>query len=225
MPSPFAMYNVLKSDFLLARELLYEAITSTKKDSGLYFDTLDYAVYGRATAALVLAQRSALDLLDRIAVVVNEYLSVGLQPEKVHFRRFWREESAKAWRAPLAAEVAKGNVALVALSEIAADLLDYSKQGSRPGRLADQHELRNAGTHRFTVLHDMGDGRDSAKSSAVEHRRLGDFERATLVTLKLARAALLHLLECIEYRERRLRRDAELAGWLHGQVCGPRSRS
>jgi hypothetical protein len=151
-------------------------------------------------------------LLDRVAVVANEYLGVGLQPENVNFRRFWREDNAPTWRPPLAAEIQRGNVALVALSEIAADLSDHTKRGSRPGLLMDHRELRNAGTHRFTVIHDMGKGVGSAPSAAVEHRSQGEFERATLATLRLARAALFHLLECIESREGRHRREAKAAG-------------
>jgi len=75
MPPPiFAMFNVLKSDFILARDLAWRALDENKwSATGRFGDTLDYATYGPDTSALVLAHRTALDLLDKVAVAANHY--------------------------------------------------------------------------------------------------------------------------------------------------------
>lgn len=49
--------------------------------TGQFADALDYALYGPDTSALVLAHRTALDLLDKVAVTANSYFELGLAPK------------------------------------------------------------------------------------------------------------------------------------------------
>ncbi|MBS7690660.1 hypothetical protein I0E98_10065 [Pseudomonas lalucatii] len=46
VPEVFAMLNVIKSDYILARNILFSASSKAFADSGAYSDTLDYACYG-----------------------------------------------------------------------------------------------------------------------------------------------------------------------------------
>lgn len=215
VPPVFAMFNVLKADYLLAREMLFESISmeETVSDTGVYFDTLDYALYGRKTSLLALARRAALDLLDKIAVALNEYLGLGIDVDDVYFRSLWYEPKTTPlrWRSVLRDEVAAGNTALVALSEIASDLSgEISVGGTQKGFLHEHRKTRNASTHRFLVLHDFA--RDGFRPSAsIEHRDLVEFETASLDTLRLVRAALLYSLEVIARREKRSDRKHGLA--------------
>lgn len=198
VPALFAMINVLKQDFLLARKLAFEALTSgqiPQADSSFYADTLDYALYGEQPATLTLAQRAAVDLLDRIAVTTNEYLEVCLRPEDVVFATFWAGPQRSTWRQPLQDELAAGNRSLLALADLAFDI-------DKGGYLSDYRELRNTGTHRFIVLHDMRGSSD--RSPAVEHRQLDAFQEQLLATLRTTRAALLYLVSMIGGREHRL---------------------
>lgn len=207
VPPVFAVFNVMKADYLVARDLLFQATREmehhTRRDTGVYMDTLDYAVYGVAPSRLVLAQRAALDVLDKIAVAVNELLGVGLRPNAIHFASFWRlSKKDPRWRPQLASAIGRGNVALIALSEIAADLSDADAvHDVGPGVLNEHRKTRNAGTHRFVVLHDFGIGH-SRPSTAIEHIDLVTFQDIAVRTLRLARAALLHFLEAVAYGER-----------------------
>jgi hypothetical protein len=217
-PPIFAMFNVMKGDYVVARELLFKGIQGLERvgaapgDTGLYFDTLDYAIYGLTPSWLVLAQRTVLDLLDKIAVALNDFLGVGLKPRKVNFHEFWREKpNESTWRPKLAEAIRGGNHALIALSEIAADLTDGSQEGASPGLLHAEKKARHAGTHRFVVLHDLPIG-DSRPSEAIEHVQVAEFERTVVRTLRLARAALLHFLEAIGCSERAQSGDDRLAG-------------
>jgi hypothetical protein len=223
VPPSFAMFNVMKADYLVARDLMFHAtreIEQPKRDTGVYMDTLDYAVYGVAPARLVLAQRSALDVLDKIAVALNELFAVGLAVERIHFKSFWRvRPREQAWHPQLAAAIARGNVALIALSEIAADL---SEMEGVSGLLSEVRQARNAGTHRFVVLHDLGVS-GFRPSAAIEHHGLVAFQATALRTLRLARAALLHMVEVFEYEER-ARKPRALTGSMvvrpHHEIRG-----
>lgn len=205
MPPPvFAMFNVLKSDFILARDLLWRAIgEDVWPATGRFGDTLDYATYGPDASALILAHRTALDLLDKIAVTANHYFELGQSPDKVYFGKLWRGKPDKTTGAyPLAEKVEKairgGASALYGLVELAEDY------DSSAGILRPQKDLRNAGTHRFVVLHDIGDPAHSRQAPEIEHHGREPFTQEVLRALRVARSAIQMLALSISQHEQRL---------------------
>lgn len=205
MPPPvFAMFNVLKSDFILARDLAWRAADENVwPATGRFGDTLDYATYGPDASALILAHRTALDLLDKIAVTANHYFEFGQPPEKVYFGKLWRGTPDKVTGArPLSEKVEKvirgGVSALYGLVELAEDY------DSIAGILRSQKDLRNAGTHRFVVLHDFGDPARSRQTPEIEHHRREQFTREALRALRVARSAIQMLALSISQHEQGL---------------------
>jgi hypothetical protein len=198
------MFNVLKSDFILARDLAWRAINENAWPStGRFSDTLDYATYGPYASALILSHRTALDLLDKIAVTANHYFEFGQAPEKVYFGKLWRGTPDKITGVhPLAEKVEKtireGVSALYGLVELAEDY------DSSEGILRPQKDLRNAGTHRFVVLHDLGDPDQSRQASEIEHHRREQFTQRVLHALRVARSAIQMLALSISQHERGL---------------------
>lgn len=217
-PPLFAMLNTIKAGYLAARQIAFQAEQPRRiRETGLYIDTLDYASYGTTPAMLLLAQRSAMDVLDQIAAALNDYLKVGLKPNHVYFSNFWRKDKSKPrWRAALEQEIADGNKAVIALGELAEDL-------GHGGYLHRKRKARNASTHRFTVLHDMmGSFRTNP---AIEHVDLETFRAETIETLQAVRAAILYFVEVIVLREYRLKPSGKTAPLLlpaHHWVRGRR---
>jgi tetratricopeptide (TPR) repeat protein len=214
-PPVFAMFNVLKGDFILARDLLWRAIEETPWPStGRFGDTLDFAVYGPAASALVVAHRSALDLLDKIAVTANHYFELGWPPEKVVFGKLWRDRPDKVTGVrPLSPAVAKvireGAIALYGLVELAEDY-----EGSA-GILRTQKDLRNAGTHRFVVLHDLGDPARCRPAPEIEHHRKEQFAQEVSRALRVARSAIQMLvLSIAQYEQAQAIQSPQLVGSL-----------
>lgn len=211
MPPPvFAMFNMLKSDFILARDLLWRASNENAWPvTGRFGDTLDYATYGPDVSALILAHRTALDMLDKIAVMANHYFEFGLPPDKVYFGKLWRgTPDQKTGVRPLNEKVEQairdGARALYGLVELAEDY------DSRLGILRFQKDRRNAGTHRFVVLHhDIGDPACSRQASEVEHHRKESFTQETLCALRVARSAIQMLVLSILQHEQGLARQIE----------------
>jgi hypothetical protein len=205
MPPIFAMFNVLKADFLAARWLAYQAIRDLVQESGSYADTLDYAMYGVCESLFTLAQRSAIDILDRIAVAASEYLKLEGSPSSISFWKRWHVTEGRSLKRPLewqpiiTNEIAKGNTALIALAELAEDI-------ATGGYLEPKRTLRHESTHRFVILHDMG-SLGSRESQYVKHFNMNDFEIQTLSALKLVRAALFYFVEMITIHEARLERE------------------
>lgn len=204
-PPVYAMFNALKADFVLARELVWRAISAEWPATARFADTLDYARYGPASSALVLAHRSALDLLDKVAVLANHYFELGEKPKGVHFRTLWRvkkkqPDGTRPLRSEVDAVVRAGNMALLGLVELADDY-DIG------GWLQPQRDLRNAGTHRFVVLHDEGGHRQARQVDEVERHPVGRFERAVHQGLRVARSAIQNLAYAIRQQETLLRQQ------------------
>ena len=197
VPALFAMLNVMKSDFLAARYLAYQALSGTFPESGFYADTLDYAVYGVVPSMLSLAQRACIDVLDKIAVATSEYFAIPGPAGHVYFSNRWFANSKKgqplAWHPSLRPHIDKGNTAVIALAEISLDV-------GEGGALHRKKAYRHSSTHRFTVLHDLGCN-PSRESAHVEHCEIADFKSHLIESLQLARAAVLYFVEMISITE------------------------
>lgn len=207
-PPVFAMFNVLKADFILVRELAWRAIHDGGwPATGRFADTLDYATYGPDASALVLAHRTALDLLDKLAVTANHYFKIGESPQRVHFGRLWRQNRGKPGPCALVPPVEKairgGANALYGLVELAED---YDGEG---GILRPHKDLRNAGTHRFVVLHDDGGASETRRTTEIEHYQRDGFLEEVLRALRVARSALQMLALAITQHERRLASETD----------------
>lgn len=55
------------------------------RETGAYHDTLDYANYGTNQSLAVFAQRAAMDVLDKVAAFVTEYLGLPGNAKHVYF--------------------------------------------------------------------------------------------------------------------------------------------
>ena len=198
VPPLFAMMNVMKSDFLAARYLAYQALTAKFPESGLYTDTLDYAVYGIAPSFLSLAQRACFDVLDKIAAATTEYFGIPGNVKVVYFWSRWfkspRKRPPKAWHPSLRPHIDNDNTAIIALADISFDI-------GKSGFLVRKQAFRHSSTHRFTVLHDMG-CRPSRNSEHIEHCEIREFKDQLIESLQLARAATIYFVEMISIAEK-----------------------
>lgn len=194
-PPVFGMLDALKAEFIAARRLAHSALCTLREfpasqgpgDSGTYAEFGDGVVHGEHVAQLVLAQRSALDTLDKLAVVANEHLGLGDDPTKVNFRKFW--QTGSEIRAGLSHDASSGRAAL-ALADLAGDL-------GVDGLYAHAQELRNAGTHRIVVA-SLTHGSASAARTSMSMIDLDTLIASALEALKAARAAFLYLIELFE---------------------------
>lgn len=196
VPVLFAMFNVLKADYLLARYLAYQAFNEELPDSGHYVDTLDYATYGMRSSTLLLSQRACMDILDKIAVAVTEYLQIPDSTKSISFTTRWFSGSNNrqpvAWHPKIKKEIERGNTGLIALADLSLDV-------HAGGALQLKRDHRNTSTHRFNILHDMG---TAAKSSTyAQHSDLRLFKTQLIESLQLARAALIYFVECVRFSE------------------------
>lgn len=204
VPEVFTMINILKSDYILSRQLFFDASNRLFKETGNYNDTLNHACYGVNESALALAQRSALDILDKIAVATLSYLGIG-GAKRTSFKEAWFKESkrkvnVKEFKPKILQEIEKGNTALLALTEVSRDL------SNKAGYLFNKQASRNSSTHRFTVLHGSSESPLNV-SGCLEHFDYDTFMTESLRTLKLARSSLIYFVQMVLFRERDLEKQ------------------
>jgi hypothetical protein len=83
------------------------------------------------------------------------------------------------------------------LAEVSRDLSNKS------GYLFKKQASRNSSTHRFTVLHDLGEIPIS-QTGCLEHFDYEIFLRESLRTLKLARSSVIYFVQMVLIREQKL---------------------
>ncbi len=201
-PRIFSVLNVLKGDFLVARRLAFEAeqvLDETggwqlhDSETGTYTDTLQYEVHGEAVSKLVLAHRAALDVLDKTAVAVNDHLEVGDDPTKVWFRKFWFEDK-KCTRLREKLINHGLSTGILSMAELAVDM--------GPGGMYEHaQDVRNAGTHRFILVHQ---GLAEVESNlTMQAMTLAGMREACHQSLTVARAAFIYLVALLAVYESR----------------------
>ena len=194
VPRVFVALNVLKAEYLVARRLAFRGITMIdesaplqhEEDTGTYSATGDGGFYGEGPATLVLAQRCALDVLDKIAVAANEHFCSGLNPESVGFSRYWID--AKQTR-PALPDGDPGRRYVLALAELAMDIFGQ-------GMHEAANLLRNASTHRLVhVTYGLPTGPTKDTFSSVN---VDDLKAATISALWVTRAAYLYFVDLLD---------------------------
>ena len=196
VPGIFGALNVLKAEFLVARRLAFQgqrlhAESPARQhpgDPGLYTDTLDGSLYGEPPALLLLAHRSALDVLDKIAVAANEHFSSGLAPARVEYSRYWRDSRTGQIRSQLGPG-GEGLRCLLALAELAGDL-------SEDGMYPNARLLRNAGTHR--LVHATTGAPTGPTHDTFSTVNMPELQTAVIEALQVSRAAYLYFVDLID---------------------------
>lgn len=96
-PAIIGFFNQIKQEYVSARYMLYEGISSTAvhfSDRNVALtDTLDYPLYSLASERVRTAFRVAYSLLDKVAFLVDQYWSLGKKSDKVSFKNVWMVEN------------------------------------------------------------------------------------------------------------------------------------
>ena len=197
-------YDLLKSEFIGARVLYFEALSAQEEpfaDRGiLHFDSFDSTQYGIRSEKLKASYRAAYSLFDKIALFINDYFRLQRPVKDVSFRRIFYEKPKKDTPRVLAAAfTGRKNWPLRGLFALSKDIFDpeFKETAAYDAQMLD--DLRNAAEHRFLSLHEYL----SEENNVGAHFKVttSSFEEKTLRILKLARAALIYLSLAVRQEE------------------------
>jgi len=228
------MYNQMKQEFVSARYLYYEGITSdtihfSDKDVRLY-NTLDSPVYSLAGEKTKSAFRTAYSTLDKIGFFLRHYFGLSVPEHRVSFKNVWYRQG----RRQDGLETAIGdslNWPLRGLFWLGKDLYedDLGFRESLEPEAKEFRDIRHALEHRHLKLsHEWWSGFRAVRSEL--RSRLGpgttrlealdelddnlalyqgrsEFDAKALRMFQTVRAALLYLCLAVHWEEGRRSRE------------------
>lgn len=193
------LFNQIKQEFVSARFLFFEAITSYQVHYSdrrvVLYDTLDYPSYSLAVEMIKTSFRLAYSILDKIAFFLNEYFQLSIKPNKVTFRTFWYQKGDSQFG--LRAEfIDRPNWALRGLFWLSKDLYDKAenyKSAIEPDA-RELAEIRNHIEHKYLKVHQFRSPTEEMKEDELAFS-IGRDEiiDKTLRILKIARSAIVYM--------------------------------
>lgn len=217
-PIYFGFFNQLKQEYVSARWLYFEGLTEGEhfSDNDVDLgDAVDYPRYGLALEKVKLAFRSAYSLFDKMALFLNAYMTVGLEPKQVNFKSLWWEKVPQGKRAGVLRPPFVGlrNWPLRGLFWLSKDFFDDTLIGVTDPDARNLKVDRDHVEHRYFQVtdDDLPDDTFLPLPALAHSVRREDLEAKTLRLLKLARAAFIYLACAMSVEERRRRREAEAA--------------
>ncbi|KJE35185.1 hypothetical protein UF64_11020 [Thalassospira sp. HJ] len=214
-------FDVIKSEYIGARGLLYEAMALPEarymlKDVTL-FDHYDGGIFGPRVEKLKAAFRSGYSILDKVAMFLNDYFELGHSERDLNFSKLFQDPKDRQQSHPKIAEIMSSPLA--GLYSIRADLYK-SDSGFRDATEPDARDLaryRNAMEHRFLTFHEYL--AFAGSKNITTQVQIDDFEAKALRMLKLAREAIIYVVLAMQNEE--LKRQAEKPkGKLEATVFG-----
>lgn len=201
-----SIYNQIKQEFVSARFLYYEGVTNdynkhySDNDVKLY-RLFDSPIYSLSVEKVKIAFRMSYSIFDKIAYLLNIYLDLNIDKNRISFRNIWHEKGNK--RNPVNKSIFKeNNWSLQGLYWLSKDLDEGADSPIEP-EAKEIATIRNFIEHKsFKVVLFKNVCYDEMPETYEIEKY--DFYEKTLKLLKLTRSALLYL-SSILYEEESLK--------------------
>ena len=188
--------NQIKEDYAIARLLLVQSQFRREDIDRIsrrttYVNTLDYSQFNLYFGLLKSAFKEAYNILDKIAVFINDYYKLGLTEDKIYFTSIWQKNNK------IRDEILKSkNISLYALYDIYQDF--------KSGHYKNIQNIRNASTHKKLVIFDSvltdWDKKDD-KCNIGYNTMLNE----TINLLRLTKSAIIYLINFVNIEENKKR--------------------
>lgn len=192
--------NQIKEDYATARLLLVQSQYKRKDFDRIsrrttFVNTLDYSQFNLYYGLLKSSFKEAYNILDKIAVFINDYYKLGLKEKKIYFTSIWKKDGK------IRDEILHSkNISLYALYDIYQDF--------KSGYYERVQEIRNALTHRKLVIFDF----TLASSDKRRDKYNIDYEsmlNETINLLQLVRSAIIYLINFVNIEENKKRKKSK----------------
>ncbi len=196
--------NQIKEDYAIARLLLVQSQFRRGDFDSIsrrttFVNTLDYSQFNLYYGLLKAAFKEAYNILDKIAVFINDYYKLEMPEDRIYFTSIWYCNNCRKIRG----EILKSkNISLYALYDIYQDF--------KSGYHNKIQNIRNASTHRKLVIFDSmltrWDKKDDKHNIGYD-TMLGE----TINLLRLAKSAIIYLINFVNIEENKKRKGGFIA--------------
>jgi len=195
----YAKYiNQIKEDYATARLLLVQSQFKREDFDNIsrkttFVNTLDYAQFNLYSGLLKSAFKEAYNILDKIAVFINDYYQLGLQEDRIYFTSIWYCDNCKKIRDEI---LESKNISLYALYDIYQDF--------KSGHYQKIRNIRNALTHKKLVIFDSVVTNWDNKENKC-NIGYNTMVRETINMLTLTKSAIIYLINFVNTEENKKR--------------------
>lgn len=198
------IFNQLKQEYVSARYLFYESLLPLKahfSDKGVVLmDALDYADYSLALEKTKISFRMCFSLFDKMSYLLNLYLKLGHDQNRVSFRTLWYVNGDKNNGLKKELSITK-NWPLRGLFWLSKDLDEKEFDSPIEPEAKEIATIRNYLEHKSFKIVDVIDPYWTPGSETYQIRRSLFYEKS-LKILKLSRSALIYLSFLIYIEEK-----------------------
>jgi tetratricopeptide (TPR) repeat protein len=199
-----SIYNQIKQEFVSARYLFYEGINTNKphfsdKEVVLY-STFDVPVHSLSIEKIKMAFRVCYSIFDKIAYLINIYLKLGIDKNRVSFRNIWHKKGNR--NNPLNDEIfTSQNMALQGLYWLSKDLDEGADSPIEP-EAKEIALMRNFMEHKSFKVVEIKNICWEEAPETYEIERFEFYEKVFKI-LKLTRSSLIYLSSLLYEEESR----------------------
>lgn len=203
----FSMFNQIKQEYIYARYLCFDSLEVDEAhyadENVTLVDCLDYTQYSVRIEGLKTAFKSLYSLLDKVAMLLNDYFSVRVSARTVNFHSIWS-------RSNVLKKLLTKNIGLLSIYWITKDFDNESDSMTANPDSKRLKLIRNYLEHRFTnvTLDFYGEEKNSTESMLLLTE--GELRSSTLDLLHLTREVIFSLrnaLQINEYQKKELLGD------------------
>lgn len=203
-------YDLISQEFVTACVLLFEGQSSDRvhhsDETLLTYEHGDYSVTSVGLEKQKVAFRMAYSLLDKCAVFVNDYFSLGHKISSLTntFRKVWFNKNNPN---NLNSNLPMKNWRLRGLYSISLDIFDDDFNELSSPLAVKANDIRNAAEHRFLSVREHLISDDQIE--ACEYVTAEELLEITLYMLQLSRAAIMGLSMAVYYQEKYLKTSSD----------------
>ncbi|MDD5742307.1 MAG: LA2681 family HEPN domain-containing protein [Candidatus Peribacteraceae bacterium] len=188
--------NEIKEKYVTSRLLFYEGTQLSNAlldEMTVFSDSLDYAVYGVESGKIKMALEGAFNVLDKIAILLNNYMNLGISERRVSFTHLWYTNQEK--------DRGLSQKIIDTKSHRLYGLYDLARDFGEDPSFNRLKQMRDLSTHRYLVPHvEMIDAKAEPEGEAY-HVYYPDLAKDALYLLKTARNALIYSISYINEAE------------------------
>jgi len=197
--------NQIKEDYATARLLLVQSQFKRGDFNNIskrttFVNTLDYSVFNIYIGLLKSAFKEAYNILDKISGFINKYYGLGINEDKVYFKKIWQYKVNKNDLKIRPKIINSENISLYALYDI---FLDF-----KSGYYEKIREIRNALTHERLVIYDSfiltkWDNKNNKYNIGYD-----TMLSQTIKLSQLIKSSIIYLINFVQLEENKKRKDS-----------------
>ncbi|PMG02046.1 hypothetical protein BCV08_07815 [Vibrio breoganii] len=199
-------FNLLKQEFIVARHMLYEFTTGDfdhySDNDVLLENGLDCVHFGYRSELLKNSLRVSYSIFDKIALFLNDYMSIGLKVDGVNFRNIWGTYNNKKQKLEIrSCFLDSENWLLRGLYFLSKDLYAPNFNDVAEPEARELHYIRKMAEHRYLGIQEYPAQVDDTEY--LKYITVDDLADKALKMLHLSREALIYLSLAMHEEERK----------------------